>query len=242
VRVSSTAYERPLIVPKRTRISRVQWSGGQTREGSRRILNVVVAAAALVATLPLMLLIAVLIKLSSRGPILFSQTRVGLNRRDPLADAGNSRRRLDYGGKPFTIFKFRTMRWMPERAGDQVWASPDDPRVTKLGGILRKYRLDELPQFFNVLRGDMNIVGPRPEQPEILLKLRQQVEGYELRQLVRPGITGWAQINLPYDMTVDDVRRKVYYDLQYVARHSLMEDLKIMLQTAPVVVFRRGAW
>jgi lipopolysaccharide/colanic/teichoic acid biosynthesis glycosyltransferase len=214
----------------------------KTHEGSRRILNVAVAATATVMTFPLMLVIAALIKISSRGPVLFSQTRVGLNRRDPLAETGNSRRSVDYGGKPFTIYKFRTMQWRPENADAQVWARPDDPRVTRLGRVLRKYRLDELPQFFNVLRGDMNIVGPRPEQPEILLKLRNQIEGYDRRQLVRPGITGWAQINLHYDLTLEDVRRKVTYDLQYVARHSLMEDLKIMLQTAPVVVFRRGAW
>jgi lipopolysaccharide/colanic/teichoic acid biosynthesis glycosyltransferase len=203
---------------------------------------VAVAAAALVITFPVMVVIAILIKVSSRGPVLFSQTRVGINRRDPLADVGNSRRKLDYGGKPFTIYKFRTMQWKPQNDDAQVWARPDDPRVTKLGRVLRKFRLDELPQFFNVLRGDMNIVGPRPEQPEILLKLKEQIEGYEGRQLVRPGITGWAQINQHYDLTVDDVRRKVGYDLEYVARHSLVEDLKIMLQTAPVVVFRRGAW
>jgi lipopolysaccharide/colanic/teichoic acid biosynthesis glycosyltransferase len=240
--MSSTAYERPLLFPSPTRSIRVSWRGERSQERGRRILNVGVAAAALIVSFPFMLLIAALIKLSSRGPVLFSQTRVGLNRRDPLADAGNSRRKLDYGGRPFTIYKFRTMQWQPESGEAQVWARPDDPRVTKLGRILRKYRLDELPQFFNVLRGDMNIVGPRPEQPEILLKLKSQIEGYELRQLVRPGITGWAQINLHYDTTVEDVRRKVSYDLQYVARPSVLEDLKIMLQTAPVVVFRRGAW
>ena len=226
----------------KVRPSRVALKSFSPHEGSRRILNVVVASVGLVVTAPLMLGIAFLIKLTSKGPVFFAQTRVGLNRRNPLDPMGNSRRKVDYGGKPFTIFKFRTMEWRPNQTKAQVWATPDDPRVTRLGRILRKYRLDELPQFLNVVRGDMNIVGPRPEQPEILLRLRDQIEGYDRRQLVRPGITGWAQINLHYDTTVDDVRRKVAYDLHYVSRHSLFEDLKIMVQTAPVVVFKKGAW
>ncbi len=124
----------------------------------------------------------------------------------------------------------------------QVWARPDDPRVTRLGRVLRKYRLDELPQLFNVLRGDMNIVGPRPEQPQIFAELRRQIGGYARRQRVRPGITGWAQVNLHYDTSVESVRQKVAYDLEYVARQSLAEDLRIMARTVPVVLFRRGAW
>ena len=108
--------------------------------------------------------------------------------------------------------------------------------------MLRKYRLDELPQLVNVLRGDMNLVGPRPEQPTIFAKLRQQVPGYAERQRVRPGITGWAQINQHYDRSIDDVHRKVAYDLDYVGRQSLVEDLKIMVRTIPVVVFKQGAW
>ena len=124
----------------------------------------------------------------------------------------------------------------------QVWATPNDFRVTRLGRIMRKYRLDELPQLFNVLKGDMNIVGPRPEQPTIFATLRGQVDGYAQRQRVRPGITGWAQINHHYDASIDDVRRKVALDLEYIARQSFAEDLRIMLQTAPVLVFKKGAW
>ncbi|MBI1722748.1 MAG: sugar transferase [Gemmatimonadetes bacterium] len=214
----------------------------EPQEGARRALNVTVALLALILAAPLIIVIAILVKLTSPGPVLFCQARVGLNRRDRGNEGGNSRRRLDYGGKPFTIYKFRTMSAKKSSGDDQVWARPDDPRVTPVGRILRKYRLDELPQLFNVLRGDMNIVGPRPEQLRIFANLREKVDGYAERQRVRPGITGWAQVNSGYDANLDDVRRKVAYDLEFIARRSVMEDLKIMLMTAPVVVFRRGAW
>src|SRR5690348_16482755 len=210
---------------------------------SRRVINFLVAAVGLVLAFPLMLLIAALIKLTSRGPVLFTQTRVGLDRRAQSHAGGNTRRHTDQGGVPFTMYKFRTMR--PARAsgnGEQVWAEPDDARVTPIGRVLRKLRLDELPQLFNVLKGDMNLVGPRPEQPAIFVYLREQIEGYQWRQRVRPGITGWAQINQGYDTSVDDVRRKVRYDLEYIRRQSISEDLKIMARTLPVMLLRRGAW
>jgi lipopolysaccharide/colanic/teichoic acid biosynthesis glycosyltransferase len=124
----------------------------------------------------------------------------------------------------------------------QVWASPDDPRVTRVGRILRQYRLDELPQLWNVLRGDMNFVGPRPEQPEIVLRLNQHIGGYTRRNRVLPGITGWAQVNQHYDQCMDDVRRKLELDLEYIERRSPLMDLRIMARTCPVVLFRRGAW
>ena len=114
--------------------------------------------------------------------------------------------------------------------------------MTAVGRILRKYRLDELPQLVNVLRGDMNIVGPRPEQPRIFAELREQIPHYQMRQRVRPGITGWAQVNQGYDDSLDNVRQKVAYDLEYLRRHSVVEDLRILARTVPVVVFRRGAW
>lgn len=207
----------------------------------RRVLNIVVAVVGLALTLPFMLVIAALIKLTSRGPVLFIQTRVGLDRRSLSNAGGNTRRHTDQGGQPFTMYKFRTMR--PARPDDQqTWAMPDDARVTPIGRVLRRFRLDELPQLFNVLMGDMNIVGPRPEQPTIFVYLREQIEGYQRRQRVRPGITGWAQINQGYDTSVDDVRRKVRYDLEYIRRQSTVEDLKIMLRTVPVMVMRRGGW
>lgn len=153
----------------------------------------------------------------------------------------DARRRRDRGGRLFTIYKFRTME--PGDGGDpQVWATEDDPRVTPIGRFLRKYRLDELPQLFNVLLGDMNVVGPRPEQPEIFENLCEEINEYPERQRVLPGITGWAQVNHHYDRTVEDVRRKVAYDLEYIDRESALEDLKIMLRTIPAVVFRNGGW
>jgi lipopolysaccharide/colanic/teichoic acid biosynthesis glycosyltransferase len=208
-------------------------------EGARRALNVVVALLGLVVAAPVMAVVALLIRLTSPGPVLFMQTRVGLDRRDPIA-AGNGRRQLDLGGRPFRIYKFRTM--FVQQKAEQVWARPDDPRITPVGRVLRKYRLDELPQILNVLLGDMNIVGPRPEQPSIVTDLQQQITTYKLRHKVRPGITGWAQINHHYDASIEDVRRKVSLDLEYIGRQSFAEDLKIMLRTVPVVVLRKGGW
>ncbi|HET7274655.1 MAG TPA: sugar transferase, partial [Longimicrobiaceae bacterium] len=173
----------------------------------RRALNVVAAVIGLIVAAPLMLVIAILIKLSSPGPIFYTQTRVGLDRRNGDDPLWRSRRKVDFGGRLFAMYKFRTMR-----AGDdsvQIWARHGDDRITPIGNVLRKYRLDELPQLVNVLKGDMNIVGPRPEQPKIFETLREEVEYYSQRQRVLPGITGWAQINQSYDTSLDDVRRKV---------------------------------
>ena len=209
---------------------------------ARRVLNVVVASIGLVVAAPVLAAVATLVKLTSPGPILYRQVRVGVDRRNPRLPIGNHRRAIDYGGAPFTIYKFRTMAAAASRSDRQVWAAQNDARVTTLGRILRKYRLDELPQLFNVLKGDMNIVGPRPEQPTIFAGLRTQVHGYSQRQRVRPGITGWAQINHHYDASVEDVQKKVAYDLEYIARQSFAEDLKIMLRTAPVLVFKKGGW
>lgn len=210
---------------------------------TRRILNVVVAVVGIVVTLPLMLIIAALIKLTTRGPVLFTQSRVGLDRRSLSRAGGNTRRNIDLGGQAFTMFKFRTMRVATgDDAVKQVWAQPEDARVTWVGQVLRKCRLDELPQLWNVLIGDMNIVGPRPEQPTIFVYLREQIEGYQRRQRVRPGITGWAQIHQGYDASLDDVRRKVAYDLDYIRHQSVLEDLKIIACTVPVMLHPRGAW
>ena len=213
-------------------------------ETLRRALNVTVATVGVVLAAPLMVAIAVFIKLTSRGPIFFVQTRVGIDRRAPGEPPGNNRRSVDHGGKPFAIYKFRTMA-MSCSAGhesDQVWARPNDPRVTPIGRFLRLYRLDELPQLINVLRGDMDVVGPRPEQPAIFAQLRLQIEHYQERQRVRPGITGRAQVNQCYDTCVEDVRSKLQYDLEYISRRSPLEDMKIMLRTLPVVIGKKGAW
>lgn len=209
------------------------------REGARRALNVAVAALGLALAAPIMLVIAVLIKLTSRGPVFYRQLRVGLDIRSTTG--GNFRRKSDIGGKPFTIYKFRTMRAARPGEEIQVWASENDPRITTVGAMLRRTRLDELPQLINVLRGEMNIVGPRPEQPEIFQTLRNEVARYAVRQQVRPGITGRAQITLQYDSCIEDVRRKVEADLEYIRTQSVVEDLRIMALTAPVMLFRKGA-
>jgi len=207
----------------------------------RHVLNVAIAAVGLLIALPLMIIIGALIKLTSRGPVLFAQHRIGLDRRALGNAGGNSRRHSDFGGRTFVMYKFRTMR-ADGGPAPECWAEPDDPRVTPVGRILRKLRLDELPQLWNVLVGDMNIVGPRPEQPSIFAQLREQIKEYPQRQCVLPGITGWAQINQAYDSCVDDVRHKLTYDLEYISHRSALEDLKIMLLTPAVMLGRRYGW
>lgn len=210
-------------------------------EWVHRALNLTVAAIGLIIVLPVAALIAVLVKLSSPGPILYSQTRVGLDRRALRGDRHQSRREEDLGGRVFTIYKFRSMRVDAEVPGEAVWASKDDPRITAIGDFLRKTRLDELPQLWNVIRGEMNVVGPRPERPSIFLSLRTQVQDYHLRQRVKPGITGWAQINQAYDSCIDDVKNKVALDLEYIAKRSVWMDIRIMSRTLPVMIGRKGA-
>lgn len=206
-----------------------------------RILNLTVAVIGLLIAAPLMLLISIAIKLTSPGPIFFTQQRVGLDSRRHRPWETNHRRQIDQGGRIFRIYKFRTMH--TNGSGEQqVWAEPNDPRITAVGRVLRRYRLDELPQLINVIRGEMNVVGPRPEQPAIFLELRDRIEGYAHRQRVLPGITGWAQINQAYDRSIEDVERKLKYDLEYLARRSWREDLRIMFLTIPVIIFRRGGW
>ena len=218
-------------------------------EALRRGLNVLVAAVALVALAPLLAAIAIAVRLSSPGPIIYVQERVGLDRRRAGRARRNGgpvlqpeRRVEDVGGRPYRMFKFRTMRVDAESDGRAVWATREDPRVTSIGRVLRSTRLDELPQLVNVLRGEMNVVGPRPERPPIAARLRREIDGYALRYRVRPGITGWAQINHPYDGSLDDVRTKVRYDLEYLGRRGVTEDLKILARTVPVMLGRRTGW
>jgi len=217
-----------------------QPQGARRQNRAIRVLNVVVAAIGIVLTTPLMLLIAIAIKLSSPGPVLFCQHRVGIDRRRSRGpEAVTHRRARDQGGRIFTIYKFRTMRPDDGRAR-QRWASMDDPRITLIGRFLRATRLDELPQFFNVLKGDMNIVGPRPEQPDIFAELHDELGSrYRHRQKVLPGITGLAQVSLGYDTDLDGVRRKVDMDLAYIRKRSASADLEIMAKTVPVMVFRK---
>ena len=207
-----------------------------------RLLNVAVALVALILLSPVLLMLGVLVWISSPGPVLYTQVRVGHDRRTPLDGSQNHRRLQDHGGRLFTIYKFRTMRVDAEHQSGAVWAQQSDPRVTPIGRLLRQYRLDELPQLINVLKGDMNIVGPRPERPTIFAELREHIAEYPLRQRARPGITGLAQINHHYDRSLEDVRTKVHYDLEYIRRQSVAEDVRIMLKTVPVILLRRGGW
>jgi lipopolysaccharide/colanic/teichoic acid biosynthesis glycosyltransferase len=210
-------------------------------EALSRGLNIVLATIGLIVASPLILLIALAVKLTSRGPVLYSQSRVGVDRRSRFGKA-DDRRVYDLGGRPFMMYKFRTMHVNAEADGRAVWAKKVDPRVTLVGRVLRRTRLDELPQLYNVLLGDMNIVGPRPERPTIFADLRENIPEYPMRQRVKPGITGWAQINQCYDVSMDCVREKVRYDLEYLRRQSIAEDLRIMTMTVPVMLFRKGGW
>jgi lipopolysaccharide/colanic/teichoic acid biosynthesis glycosyltransferase len=229
--------------PARVRVSGAHAVVQEEADGAAlRAMNVIIAAVALFIALPLLLLIALAIKLTSRGPVFYTQERVGVDRRIPDKATANHRRAHDLGGRPFTIYKFRTMQVDAERATGAVWATQNDPRITPVGRFLRQYRLDEIPQLINVMRGEMNIVGPRPERPTIFAELREHIAEYPLRQRTKPGITGLAQIYHHYDRSLDDVRTKVRYDLEYIRRQSVWEDLRIMLRTIPVILFRRGGW
>jgi sugar transferase (PEP-CTERM system associated) len=193
------------------------------REAIRRAVALVTALCLTAVAAPLMVLIAVLIKVDSPGPVLYRQVRVGR------------------GGVEFTMLKFRTMRADAEADGAARWAGRADPRVTLVGRPLRRFRLDELPQLINVLRGEMGLVGPRPERPEFVRELRRRIPYYDLRHLVTPGITGWAQVRFPYAASLEEARDKLQYDLYYVKNLSVALDLLILLATVKVVLFGRGA-
>ncbi|HVX67705.1 MAG TPA: TIGR03013 family XrtA/PEP-CTERM system glycosyltransferase, partial [Bryobacteraceae bacterium] len=188
----------------------------------KRVIDLALATAGLMLSSPLMVLTALAVRLDSEGPILFRQTRVGL------------------GERPFEVLKFRSMRVTAESGGAQ-WAAKNDPRVTRVGRYLRKFRLDELPQFINVIRGDMSFVGPRPERPVFVEQLKKQIPYYAERHSVRPGLTGWAQVQYPYGATVEDAFRKLEYDLFYLKNMSVLFDVAIVIQTVRTVLFGTGA-
>jgi len=236
---------QPVFRPSPVSTPKTDQGARSVGDRARRALNLVVASATLTLVSPFLIAIALAVKLSSPGPILYVQERVGLNRRRRTGDRrqrnrdGSSRRKACSGGKVFRMYKFRTM-YVQKDGDPQVWAQKDDPRITPVGRVLRAFRLDELPQLWNVVRGEMNIVGPRPEQPEIFLDLRSEILDYSRRQEVLPGITGWAQVNNGYDQTFQDVARKLGYDLEYLGKRSTVEDFKIMMKTVPVVLGRKG--
>lgn len=196
---------------------------GFARRSIKRAFDVLCAAALLVVAAPLVLAAAVAIRLESPGPILYRQRRVGR------------------AGRTFEILKLRSMRQDAEHDGVARWASAADPRITRVGRFIRKTRIDELPQLLNILRGEMSLVGPRPERPEFADELRRQLAFYELRHSVKPGLSGWAQIRCGYAASVADARHKLEFDLYYVKNHSLFLDTLVLLETLRVVVFREGA-
>jgi exopolysaccharide biosynthesis polyprenyl glycosylphosphotransferase len=189
----------------------------------KRAIDIVLLIVGLVIFLPLVPAIALLIKIDSPGPIFFRQWRVGKD------------------GKNFLLYKFRTMRHDAEVKTGAVWAQENDPRVTRVGVLLRKTHLDEIPQIFNVMKGDMSFVGPRPERPEFVKNLLEAIPYYSGRHFVKPGITGWAQIRYPYGASVEDAREKLRFDLFYVKHFSLFLDLMIIIETIKVVILRWGS-
>jgi sugar transferase (PEP-CTERM system associated) len=200
------------------------FSAGRRLSGAaKRAFDIVVSAAILILAGPMILLVALLVKLESRGPAFFQQRRVGLY------------------GVPFEIPKLRSMRQDAEVGGVAVWAQVDDPRITRIGAVIRKLRIDELPQAWSVLKGEMSFVGPRPERPQFVADLEARLPYYAERHMVKPGITGWAQINFPYGASVEDARQKLEYDLYYAKNYSPFLDLLILLQTMRVVLWPEGA-
>jgi exopolysaccharide biosynthesis polyprenyl glycosylphosphotransferase len=183
----------------------------------KRLIDLVFACTAFVITAPLMLLLACIIRVTSRGSVIYRQDRVGLH------------------GTVFTLYKFRSMVEDAEKLGPQ-WSDVDDPRITRFGKFLRATRLDELPQLWNLIVGNMSLIGPRPERPEFVNDLKKQIPFYEMRELVPPGVTGWAQVMHSYGSSVDDARRKLEYDLYYINNHSIRLDITIVIKTLLVVV------
>ena len=190
---------------------------------ARRLVSLLVAGTALLILLPFLPLIALAVKLSSPGPILFRQERVGRR------------------GEVFALFKFRTMQHNAESLTGAIWAQKNDPRVTRVGRFLRMTRMDEIPQLWNVLRGDMGFVGPRPERPEFVQRLTEQIPYFNLRHIIRPGLTGWAQVRYQYGATVEEIKQKLEYDLYYIKHMSVALDLLIIFETLRTVLLRRGA-
>jgi sugar transferase (PEP-CTERM system associated) len=194
----------------------------QLRDVVKRLFDLFVATLILLVAWPFMLLTAIAVKLESKGPMVYKQVRVGLN------------------GKEFPIYKFRSMRQDAEKDGKAVWATKNDSRVTRVGAVIRNTRLDELPQLYNVFKGDMSFVGPRPERPEFVEELKKQIPYYDARHRVKPGLMGWAQLKYPYGASVDDARNKLKYDLYYVKNHSFFIDILIVIQTVEVVLLGKG--
>src|SRR5690606_9419332 len=193
------------------------------RTAVKRVFDIVTALILLVVSLPIMLLTMLLVSLESKGPVFYSQERVGFN------------------GRTFRVVKFRSMRSDAEVDGKPRWPQAGDDRITRVGRVIRKLRIDELPQLFNVLKGEMSLVGPRPERPFFVDQLVKDIPYYAVRHSVKPGLTGWAQVRYHYGSTVEDSQQKLQYDLYYVKNHTLFLDLLILFETVAVVLTGKGA-
>tara|TARA_B100002003_G_scaffold182052_1_gene170250 strand:+ start:3817 stop:5178 length:1362 start_codon:yes stop_codon:yes gene_type:complete len=221
-------YERELKKAKLAMVhpSWIVFSEGfkasRSRAFAKRFLDLAISLTLLVLMLPFIVLTALAVFLETGKPILYSQKRVGMLGRD------------------FRIYKFRSMRQDAEKDGKAQWASANDSRVTKVGAFIRNTRLDELPQIYNVLKGEMSIVGPRPERPEFVSELKEKIPFYDTRHYVKPGLMGWAQLKYPYGASIEDAKGKLEYDLYYSKNHSLMMDVLIMIQTVEVVLLGKG--
>ena len=221
------------------------------RRTAKRTFDIIGSVIALAITLPVFVVVPFLIKLTSRGPVFYTQVRVGMNKRTRSRRAygcyvGSDRRRRDrrrddLKGSPFSVIKFRTMIADAEKNTGPVWATKNDARVTPIGRFLRRSRIDELPQIFNVLAGDMSLIGPRPERPLFVRELSSQVADYDRRLSFKPGITGLAQIEVGYDSSVYSVAEKIRADLRYIDTWTLWSDIKIVLRTVKVVSTGHGA-
>jgi sugar transferase (PEP-CTERM system associated) len=198
-------------------------AGQRISKVGKRLFDILASLIVLIVGLPLIIVAGIAVMLDSRGPVFYRQPRVGLF------------------GEPYDIVKIRSMRTDAEASGQAVWASENDPRVTRVGRIIRKLRIDELPQTWCVLKGDMSFVGPRPERPSFVEELEKKLPYYAERHMVKPGLTGWAQINYPYGASVEDARVKLEYDLYYAKNYSPFLDLLILLQTVRVVLWPEGA-
>jgi lipopolysaccharide/colanic/teichoic acid biosynthesis glycosyltransferase len=219
--------------------------------GWKRSLDIAIGLTGLVVFAPLMLVTAVVIKATSPGPVFYRQERIGINRRTSerrgqAGDGAPNRRRRDRRvlvnfGRPFTIYKFRTMVVDAERGTPPMWAKERDPRITPVGCLLRKTRVDELPQFLNVLCGDMSVVGPRPERAYFIGRIEKELPDFHLRLRTKPGITGLAQVALGYTNTDEGLRDKLHFDLEYIGKLGFWTDLKILLRTIFVVLTGKGA-
>jgi len=228
------------------------YSGISIGTSVKRTIDTLGSLLGLIILSPLFALIAIAIKLDSEGPVFYTQLRVGRNRRRTdrrssglsLVNERRSRdrRKQRLHGKPFQVYKFRSMVQNAEKKSGPIWASQNDPRITRVGAFLRKTRLDEFPQLFNVLRGEMSLVGPRPERPVFVESLSKDIDEYSRRLDVKPGITGLAQVTNGYDTSVSSVREKVKHDLQYINNWSLVQDIKILLKTVVVVITGKGAF